>query len=68
MMWNHHHRVLDDQIKGNEIDGVHSKHGIDEKILVGKCEWKRLLGRHICGQENNIKSNFRNGVRAWTAS
>jgi hypothetical protein len=42
----------------DEIGMAHSTHGREKnayKILVGKAEWKRPLGRHTHMSENNIK-------------
>jgi hypothetical protein len=35
------------------------------KILIGKPKGRRLLGRHVCRWEDNIKMDFKEYMKGW---
>ena len=51
--------VLGDQLEKNEMGGACSMYGERRaRVLLGKPEGKRPLGRGRCGWEDNIKIDF----------
>jgi hypothetical protein len=46
------------QIEDNEMSGACSTYGGEERVLMGKPEGKRPLGRHRLRWEGNIKMDL----------
>jgi hypothetical protein len=56
---NTHGHYLGDQTKKNEMGGPHNRYGgAALRVLVGKPEGRRLLGRPRRRREDNIKMDF----------
>jgi hypothetical protein len=58
-----HHKIIVRVMKLKRMKWIghstHGRHGKLYKILIGKLEWKRPLGRPTCRWEDNMRMNLR---------
>jgi hypothetical protein len=65
----HHQEKWYDQVKDDEMDRACSTHGYERnvyRILAGKAEGERPLGRPRQSWEDNIKMDYRKDGVVWT--